>query len=106
MTQRLDPEIKRLRGLLPGELADEAFALKTRLEAIKNEAIRRRLRTAEGQAGRITLTPPGSQDRTERNLLLAVLGINEGEFVARFTRPTKTDWRLTVNPRRELRKAA
>lgn len=106
MTQRLDPETKRLHGLSPSELADEAFALKTRMEAIKNEAIRRGMRTAEGEAGKITLTPPGTQDRTERALLLAVLGISEAEFIARFTRSTKTDWRMTVNPRRELRKAA
>ena len=106
MTQRLSPEDKWLRKATDGVLADEAFALKTRIEAIKNEAIRRGLRTAEGQAGKITLSPPGSQDRTERNLLLAVLGMNEAEFIARFTRSIKVDWRLTINPRRELRKAA
>jgi hypothetical protein len=106
MTERLDPEAKRLRKLAPGALADEAFALRTRIEAIKDEAIRRGLRTAEGEAGRMTLTPPGSQDRTERARLLEVLGISEAEFIARFTRSIKTDWRLTINPRRELRKAA
>ena len=73
MTAPLDPETKRLRRLSPGALADEALALKKRIDAIKDEAIRRRLKTAEGEAGRITLSPPGSQDRTERELLLKVL---------------------------------
>jgi len=106
MTERLDPEIKRLRRLSIGGLADEAFALKTAIEAIKSEAIRRGLKTAEGETGRITLSPPSSQDRTERAVLLEVLGISEAEFIARFTRKVSTDWRLTINPRRELRKAA
>jgi len=106
MSERLDPEAKRLRKLAPGALADEAFALKTRIEAIKDEAIRRGLRTAEGEAGKITLTPPGSQDRTDRARVLEVMGITEAEWIARFTRKVSTDWRLTINPRRELRKAA
>jgi hypothetical protein len=65
----LDPEVKRLRRLGPAELADEAFVLKSRIEAIKAEAIRRGLKTAEGQAGRITLSPPGTQERSDRALL-------------------------------------
>jgi hypothetical protein len=102
----LDPETKRLRRLSPGALADEALALKKRIDAIKDEAIRRRLKTAEGEAGRITLSPPGSQDRTERELLLKVLEITEAEFIARFTRIVQTDWRLTIKPRRQFRQAA
>ena len=38
-------------------------------------------KTAEGEAGRITLSPPGSQDRTERELLLKALDITEAEFI-------------------------
>jgi hypothetical protein len=106
MTKRLDAETKRLHGLSPSELADEAFEHKTRIEAIKNEAIRRGLKTALGEIGRIALSPPSSQDRTDRDLLLSVLGITESEYIARFTHPTKTDWRLTITPRREFRKAA
>ena len=102
----LDPETRRLRKLSPGALADEALALKTRIEAIKDEAIRRGLKTAEGESGRITLSPPGSQDRTERALLLEVLGITEAEFAARFCRTVQTDWRLTIKPRRQFRQAA
>src|SRR5580693_6956567 len=92
--------------LSPGALADEALVLKKRIDAIKDEAIRRRLKTAEGEAGRITLSAPGSQDRTERELLLKVLEITEAEFIARFTRTVQTDWRLTIKPRRQFRQAA
>jgi hypothetical protein len=106
MTERLDPEIKRLHRLLPGELADEAFVAKMAVDAIKSEAIRRGLTTAEGQAGRIALSPPGSQDRSDRARLLAVLGITEAEFITRFCRPVKTDWRLTITARRIIRAAA
>jgi hypothetical protein len=106
VTERLDPEVKRLRRLSPGDLADEAFILKTRIDAVKDEAIRRGLKTAEGQAGRITLSPPGTQERSDRALLLEVLGISEAEFISRFCRQTKTDWRLTINPRRTFRAAA
>jgi hypothetical protein len=106
MTERLDPEIKRLRRLSPGDLADEAFILKTRIDAIKEEAVRRGLKTAEGQAGRITLSPPGTQERSDRALLLQVLGIAESEFITRFCRQVKTDWRLTINPRRVFRAVA
>ena len=106
MTKRLDAETKRLHGLSPSELADEAFDLKTKIDAIKNEAIRRGLKTALGETGKITLSPPSSQDRTDRDLLLSVLGITESEYIARFTSPTKTDWRLTITKRREFRKAA
>ena len=103
VTVPLDPETKRLRRLSPGALADEALALKKRIDAIKDEAIRRGLKTAEGEAGRITLSPPGSQDRTERELLLKALDITEAEFIARFTRTVQTDWRLTIKPRRQFR---
>jgi len=106
MTAPLDPETKRLRKLAPGELADEAFILKARIEAIKSEAIRRGLKTAEGQAGRITLSPPGTQERSDRALLLQVLGIAESEFITRFCREVKTDWRLTINPKKAFRAAA
>ena len=81
MTEKLDPEVKQLRKLSPGALADEALALKTRIEAIKEEAIRRGLKTAEGATGRITLSPPGTQDRTDRARLLEVLAITDAELL-------------------------
>ena len=106
MTERLDPEAKRLKRLSPADLADEAFTAKARLDAIKSKAIRRGLMTAEGQAGRITLSPPGTQDRSDRALLLQALNIAESEFIFRFCRPVKTDWRLTITPRKIIRAAA
>jgi len=106
MTAPLDPAVKRLRRLAPGDLADEAFILKARIEAIKDEAIRRGLKTAEGQAGRITLSPPGTQQRSDRDVLLTVLGITEAEFISRFCRRVKTDWRLTITPLRVIPAAA
>ena len=105
MTERLDPATKYLRKLSPGALADEAFAFHARIEAIKKEAVRRGLKTAEGDAGRIALSPPGQQNRTDRALLLQVLGIAEAEFIARFTRPVRTDWRLTITAARARRAA-
>jgi hypothetical protein len=105
VTAKLDPATKHLRRLSDGALADEAIGLKTRIEAIKEEAIRRGLKTAEGAAGRIALSPPGSQDRTDRDRLLQVLGIAEAEFIARFTRPVRTDWRLTISPIKPIRAA-
>jgi hypothetical protein len=106
MTERLDPETKRLRKLAPGELADEIGVLEARIEALKTEAIRRNLRHAEGQAFRIVLSPPGTQQRTYKPRLLQVLGITAEEFAARFCRSVQTGWRLTCTPRRHLSVAA
>ena len=85
-----DPEIKRLRKLSPAALADEAGALKAKTEAIKDEAIRRGLKKAEGQFWKLALSPPGESNRTDKSRLLAVLGISESEYVARFTSVTHT----------------
>ncbi len=86
MTAPLDPETKRLRRLPPGALADEAYVLKCRIDAIKADMIRRGLKVTEGQAGRIALTPPGARDSSDRTRLLQALGISESEFVTRFCR--------------------
>src|SRR5271156_433766 len=72
MAEKLDPEAKRLRNVSPGELAD---------------AIRRELHRAEGEAYRIVLTPPGTSQRTDKPLLLKVLGITAAEYTARFCHP-------------------
>lgn len=106
MTARLDPEAKRLRNLDAAQLADEAFIAKSRIEAIKLEAVRRNLRVAQGEAGRIALSPPGQQERSDRALLLQALGIGEGEFTARFCHQVKTDWRLTISARKQISGAA
>ncbi len=99
----LDPEVRRLRKLSPGALADEAGALRARTEAIKDEAIRRRLHKAEGQFWKLALTPPGVSNRTDKSRLLAVLGISESEYVSRFTSPTRTDWVMRCTARKVLR---
>ena len=101
----LDPEIKRLRKLSPAALADEAGALKAKTEAIKDEAIRRGLKRAEGQFWNLALTPPGQSNRTDKSRLLAVLGISEDEYAARFTSPTQTDWVMRCTARKVLRAA-
>src|ERR1700730_6624948 len=101
----LDPEAKRLRKLSPAALADEAGVLKAKTEAIKDEAIRRGLEKAEGQFWKLSLSPPGQSNRTDKSRLLAVLGISESEYVTRFTNPTQTDWVMRCTPRKVLRTA-
>lgn len=101
----LEPEARRVRKLSPGALADEAGAAKEKIEAIKNEAIRRGFRTVEGAAWRLSLSPPGVSNRTNKATLLAVLGISESEFVTRFTSPTQTDWVMRCTARKPLRAA-
>ena len=70
-----------------GELADEVGTLEARIDALKAEAIRREIRRAEGEDFRITLTPPGTSQRTDKPLLLQVMGITEAEYTARFCHP-------------------
>jgi hypothetical protein len=41
MSEKLDPEAKRLRNVSSGELADAIGALEARVEVLKAEAIRR-----------------------------------------------------------------
>jgi hypothetical protein len=91
---------------LPGALADEIGALEARIDALKAEAIRRNLLRAEGAAFRIVLSPPGTSQRTDKPVLLRVLGITADEFAARFCHPVQTGWRLTCTPRRNLEAAA
>jgi hypothetical protein len=47
----------------------------------------------------------GQSNRTDKSRLLAVLGISEDEYVARFTSPTQTDWVMRCTPRKVLRTA-
>lgn len=101
----LDPEIKRLRKLPAAALADEAGVLKARTEAIKDEAIRRGLRKAEGELWKISLSPPGESNRTDKAKLLQVLGITESEYTARFTSVSHTDWVMRCTARKVPRMA-
>ena len=93
----IDPEIKRLRKLSPGELADEAGKLKAALGAIKDEAVRRELRRAEGTAFRLTLSPPGRQTRLDRARLEADKG---AAFLAPYLYEADTDWVMRCTARR------
>ncbi len=101
----LDPETKRLRKLSPAALADEAGVLKARVEAIKDEAIRRGLRKAEGEFWKLSLSPPGESNRTDKARLLQVLGISESEYTARFTSVTHTEWVMRCTARKVPRTA-
>jgi hypothetical protein len=57
MSEKLDPEAKRLRNVSSGELADAIGALEARVEVLKAEAIRRELRRVEGEAARRIRSP-------------------------------------------------
>ena len=63
------------------------------------------MKKAAGQFWKLALTPPGRSNRTDKSRLLAVLGISESEYVARFTSPTQTDWVMRCTPRKVLRTA-
>ena len=91
---------KRLKRLSPADLADEAFVAKAWIDAIKREAVRRGLKTAEGEVGRFSLSPPSTQERSDRTALLQALDISEADFISRFCRQVKVDWRLTISSRK------
>lgn len=95
----MDSEIKRLRKLSPGELADEAGQLKAALGRIKDEAIRRELTRAEGNLYRLTLSPPGRQTRLDRTRLEADKGAG---FLAPYLYEADTDWVMRCVARRGL----
>ena len=60
-----------------------------------------------GENYRSVLTPTGTQQRTDKPLLLQVLGITAAEYAARFCRPVHTGWRrLTCTAIRKLAAAA
>jgi hypothetical protein len=45
------------------------------------------------------LSPPGQSNRTDKSRLLAVLGISEDEYVARYTSVIQTDWVMRCTAR-------
>jgi hypothetical protein len=104
MMKPLDSPVKRLRGLSPGELADEIGVLEARIGELKAEAVRRCLHRAEGQAFRIVLTPPGTQQRTDKPKLLASAWHNRRR-IRRAVLPSGAD-RLAAPPRRKFAAAA
>jgi len=79
--------------------------LEARIDALMAEAIRRRA-APKAPLFRITLTPPGRQQRTDKPLLLRALEISADEFATRFCRTVHTSWRLTCTPLRKLAAAA
>ena len=101
----IEPEARRVRKLSPRALADEAGTAKETIEAIKNEAIRRGFRKVEGERWKLSLSPPGEANRTDKSRLLEVLGITESEFIARFCTQTTTDWVMRCTARKVLRTA-
>jgi hypothetical protein len=103
VTAPVDPGLKRLRTLTPGELADEAGVLKAqlaelaeKLDGCKAEALRRGLREAEGKLFRLVMSPPGTQRRLDREHMEQELG---SEFVARYTSIIETDWKMRISAR-------
>ena len=88
-----------LRGLTPGQLADAAGQLKAALADIKGEAVRRELSRAEGNAYRLTLSPPSRQTRLDRARLEADQG---AEFLAPYLYEEDTSWVMRVSARRSI----
>jgi hypothetical protein len=101
MPAKLTEDQRRLRGLTPSELADQVGALKadaadveSKIEAIKLEAIRRKLLSADGSMFRITLSPPGESRRVD----VKALRRDKGEkFLAPYTTTAPTDWSMRCN---------
>lgn len=104
MAEPLDPEAKRLKKLKPGQLADEAGQLKAeiadcqaRLDAIREEAVRRAMTEAEGELFRIALSPPSTQVRLDRERLEAAFGAG---FIGVFSKTIETGWQLRCYARK------
>lgn len=104
MTEALDPEIKRLRRLSAGDLADEVGAVKAKLadleatlDGYKTEVVRRDLREVDGKLFRLTLSEPGSRVMVDSVLLRRVMG---DAFADHFSRTIATDWMMRCVARR------
>jgi hypothetical protein len=98
MTEKLDPEVKRLHRLSAGELSDEVGTIKAeiadceaKLEALKAEAVRRQLTEADGRLFRVTLSAPTTGSRIDTSLLRKVMG---DAFVDHFSKLTEIGWSL------------
>lgn len=112
MTAPLDAETRRLRGMKPGQIADEVGALKAaladideQLEAYKAECVRRGLDSAQGNLFDITLSPPAERKSLDKDALVADFGADVVE--ERYTKATMgTSWTLRCNARKQRVKAA
>src|ERR1700722_15438554 len=81
--------------ILKGNLARRHAVVTERLEAAGGQFCGKLLGDlrADGvKFWKLSLSPPGESNRTDKGRLLAVLGISESEYVARFTSPIQTDW--------------
>jgi len=105
MTEPLAPEIKRLRRLSAGELADEVGALKAQLAALDEQlSAQSRRRAPRARRGRQQIVPadlyPARHPLADHGVLLRrVFG---DPFADHFSRSFTTDWVM----RRVARKAA
>ena len=81
----------------PGQLADQAGALKAQLEAIKQEMIGRDVARAEGNLFRLALSLPSRQNRFDRD---AFERDNGTDSLTRYCREIDTGWVMRVNARK------
>lgn len=93
MTKPLPAETKRLHGLTPGALADEAGEHKAGLARIKDEMIRRELRRAESERFSIVITPAGTQNRLDRKAAEMKVGPLDA-----YCHPVQVGAQMTVTP--------
>jgi hypothetical protein len=91
------PELSELCDFSPGQLADQAGALKAKLEAIKQEMIARDVPRAEGNLYRLALSPPGRQNRLDRDALERDHGL---EFLAAYCHEVDTGWIMRITARK------
>jgi hypothetical protein len=89
--------MSELREFSPGQLADQAGALKARLEAIKQEMIARDVARAEGNLFRLALSAPSRQNRLDREALERAYGT---DFLAPYCHEIDTGWVMRVTARK------
>ena len=89
--------MSELRDFSPGQLADQAGALKAQLEAIKQEMIARDVARAEGNLYRLALSPPSRQNRLDRDALERAWG---ADFLARYCHEIDTGWVMRITARK------
>jgi hypothetical protein len=86
-----------LRDYSPGQLADQAGALKAQLEAIKQEMIVRDVTRGEGNLFRLALSPPGRQNRFDREAFERDKG---ADLLTPYCHEIDTGWVMRVNARK------
>lgn len=97
MPKNSELQNSELRDFSPGQLADQAGALKTQLEAIKQEMIARDVPRGEGNFFRLALSPPGRQNRLDRDALERDHGL---QFIAPYCHEVDTGWVMRVTARK------